>query len=163
MTLIGYKLPVWQCSATSCQYDTAWLQVANMTMLGQKLPIWQYSATGCQYATAESYWRDIRDFATSAIFSWSLTYHIPLISHPTIAIFSSIWTLFIPPYSVFKELETVFKDFLTSEHLEFCCIGINKTFLFRIVHSKRIFLFIIYYQTLYQIYHQKYEWEKVSA
>ena len=105
-------LPEWHCSATYCQNDTAQPHVARMTLLGHILPEWHCPTTCCQNDTAEGHWLGIWDFATSTIFSWSLTHWQPF--------FQTFRHIFTRKTFCYKgEVETAFKDVLALKLLDF--------------------------------------------
>ena len=80
----------------------AWSWFSLMIMLSYILPIW--------------HGRNSLTLAPSTIFSGSFTHWIP---------FENISTLFIQKNILFKEEETVFRDFLASKLWEFYHTGIN--------------------------------------
>ena len=104
---LGHNFSSWQCSATCCQDDNARPHVARMTMLGHMLPGWH-----CR----SSLTLNIR---------FCHMHHIHLIFHsPTTHFFVQAF-LCQKTFSSKGEVETAFKDFLTSKPLGFYHRGTN--------------------------------------
>ena len=86
--------------------------------LGPNFTSWQCSVTFCLDDTAEAHWFGIWDFATSIIFSWSLTNKLP---------FSQTFGPFLRQKHS-KEVETAYKDLLAPKPFVFYRTGINNLF-----------------------------------
>ena len=144
--MLGHMLPEWQCSATCYQNGNVPLQVTRMTMFVPMLLEWQYSATcyqnnnACPHVVRKTMYGHMlpesqclpicgQDDIAEGYWLWMRFYHINHILpifHPLTPIVSRIWTLFFSQKAFHskKEVETAFKDFLTSKLLEFYQTGI---------------------------------------